>query len=118
MILADTSIWIDHLRQSDPGLSNLLESNQIICHPMIIGELACGQLKNRQEVLKLLGRLPEATPASHEEVVYFIGENDLMGIGIGFIDAHLLASTALTESAVIWTRDKRLHNTASALGLT
>ncbi len=112
MILVDTSVWIDHLRSGDDRLVELLDSSQVLAHPFVIGELACGNLHKRDEVLRLLNDLPQAPVASQEEVLHFIERNKLMGKGIGYIDAHLLASTALADTALIWTRDKRLQKIA------
>jgi len=117
MILVDTSVWIDHLRAGDEHLIDLLDSSQVLAHPFIIGELACGNLRNRDEVLRLLSDLPQAPLASHEEVLYFIESKKLMGLGVGYIDTHLLASTALADTALIWTRDQRLQKTARKLQL-
>ncbi|MCW5202389.1 type II toxin-antitoxin system VapC family toxin [Desulfobulbus sp. US1] len=117
MILADTSVWIDHLRQTDDMLVSILNSAQVVMHPMIIGELACGNLKNRVILLDLLKKLPAVRPAQNDEVLYFIEHNQLMGRGIGFVDAHLLASLALNSHIVLWTRDKRLDRAANQLGL-
>jgi predicted nucleic acid-binding protein len=117
MILVDTSVWIDHLRAGDGRLADLLNSSQVLTHPFVIGELACGNLHKRDDVLRLLNDLPQAPVASQEEVLHFIERNKLMGQGIGYIDAHLLASTALADTALIWTRDKRLQNIAKKLKL-
>jgi predicted nucleic acid-binding protein len=108
MILVDTSIWIDHLRSGDKKLTRLLESTQVLTHPFVVGELACGNLGNRKEVLALLADLPKSLVATDAEVLFFIEQHSLMGRGIGYIDAHLLSSTALGSPAKIWTRDKRL----------
>ena len=108
MILVDTSVWIDHLRSGDRMLSRLLESAQVLTHPFVIGELACGNLSNRTEVLALLANLPRVVTATDEEVLFFIEQHQLMARGVGYIDAHLLSSTFLGSSAKIWTRDKRL----------
>ncbi|HHQ14133.1 MAG TPA: type II toxin-antitoxin system VapC family toxin [Chromatiales bacterium] len=116
MILVDTSVWIDHLRTGDEQLAELLNRSQVVTHPFVIGELACGNLRQRDEVLRLLGDLPQAVIASQQEVLHLIERNELMGLGIGFIDAHLLASVALTDTAVIWTRDRRLQKVARMLG--
>ena len=116
MILVDTSVWIDHLRTGDERLAELLNRSQVITHPFVIGELACGNLRQRDEVLRLLGDLPQAVIASQQEVLHLIERNELMGLGIGFIDAHLLASVALTDTSVIWTRDRRLQKVARMLG--
>ena len=115
-VLVDTSVWVDFLRSGDPALAKLLERNRVAIHPMIIGELACGNLKNRQPLLTLWNSLQMLTEASHEEALYFIENHGLMGRGIGYIDAHLLASLALTVDVRIWTRDKRLADVASRLG--
>jgi len=117
MILVDTSVWIDHLRTGDERLIDLLDSSQVLAHPFIIGELACGNLRKRDEVLRLLNDLPQALVATHEEAMHFIESNKLMGQGNGYIDTHLLASTALTDTALIWTRDKRLQKIARKLKL-
>ena len=117
MILVDTSVWIDHLRTGDERLIDLLDSSQILAHTFVIGELACGNLRKRDEVLRLLNDLPQAPVASQEEVLHFIERNRLMGQGIGYIDAHLLASTALADRALIWTRDQRLQKIARKLKL-
>jgi predicted nucleic acid-binding protein len=117
MILVDTSVWIDHLRAGDKHLADLLDSSQVLAHPFVIGELACGNLQKRNAVLKLLNNLPRAPVASQEEVLHFVECNKLMGQGIGFIDAHLLASTTLGDAVSIWTRDKRLQKTARKLQL-
>lgn len=108
MILVDTSVWIDHLRSGDKLLAQLLDSTQVLTHPFVIGELACGNLGNRTEVLALLAHLPRVVTATDEEVLFFIEQHQLMGRGVGYIDAHLLSSTFLGGPAKIWTRDKRL----------
>jgi hypothetical protein len=118
MILVDTSVWIDHLRTGDERLVELLDNSQVFMHSFVIGELACGNLHRRDEVLSLLNDLPQAPVASQEEVLYFIESKKLMGKGIAYIDAHLLASAALAEAALIWTRDKRLQKVASKLKLS
>ena len=117
MILVDTSVWIDHLRSGDGMLAELLRQNEVLMHPMVLGELACGNLKNRSELLILWMNLPQAKQANHREVMVSIEQNKLMGIGIGYVDAHLIASTLLQLNAVLWTRDKRLHKAAEKLGL-
>ena len=117
MILVDTSVWIDHLRKGDKQLTGLLNRGHVLIHPFIIGELACGNLKNRQQILGLLKNLPKVTEATNREVLHFIESNQLMGKGIGYIDAHLLAATALSHPAKIWTRDKSLNGLAENLGL-
>lgn len=118
MILADTSVWIDHFRAREERLIALLQTAQIVIHPFIIGELACGNLKNRAAILALLKNLPAIQPGQHEEVLYFVEHNGLMGRGIGFVDAHLLTALALNDCRMLlWTRDKRLALLAEELGL-
>jgi predicted nucleic acid-binding protein len=117
MILADTSVWIDHLRKRDAALVHLLEHSEIIIHPFIVGELALGNLKHRHNVLETLNLLPSAVVTSHEETLEFIEKNQLQGFGIGYVDAHLLAATRLTPGATIWTRDRKLHSAAVRLAL-
>ncbi len=117
MILVDTSVWIDHLRAGDDGLIALLNSSQVLMHPCVEGELACGNLRNRSEVLVLLRDLPRAVVATDDEALFFIEQRSLMGRGIGYIDACLLAATSLTSQDYLWTRDKRLAAVAHELGL-
>ena len=117
MVLVDTSVWIDHLCKGDKELARLLTDTCVLIHPFVAGELACGNLENRDEVLSLLADLPAVVVASHSEILYFIGQRRLMGRGIGYIDAHLLASVSLTSSARLWTRDKRLARVAVDLDL-
>ncbi len=116
MILVDTSVWVDHLRSGNPRLTELLEQNRVLMHPMVLGELACGNLQNRRQLLQLWQSLDVLQAVSHDEALYFIEHNGLMGKGIGYIDAHLLASVALIAGAKLWTRDKRLAQVASELG--
>jgi len=116
-VLVDTSVWMDFLRSGEQVLKSLLNSNRVVMHPMIIGELACGNLKKRQSLLKLWNSLKLLPQASHEEVLYFIEHKSLMGRGIGYIDAHLLASVTLAADVQLWTRDKRLAGIASSQGL-
>lgn len=117
MILADTSIWIDHFRRSDPALVRLLERGGVLSHPFIIGELALGGLVHRREILAHLSELPKAVVADDDEVLRFIEIEALAGSGIGYIDAHLLATTRLTAGARLWTHDRRLAETAGRLSL-
>lgn len=117
MILVDTSIWIDHLRRKDERLVGLLNSGQVLAHPFVIGELSLGSLRNRNEILSRLSDLPSASIATNEEAIAFITQNALYGLGIGFIDAHLLASVRLSSGTVLWTRDKRLLAASVRLGL-
>lgn len=118
MILVDTSVWIDHLRSGEPSLAAALEGGRVMMHPFVLGELACGNLKNRSEVLELLGGLPAAPTATDPEALDFIERRALMGRGIGYIDVHLLASVALSGDARLWTRDRRLVAAATDLELT
>lgn len=117
MILVDTSIWIDHLRAGDATLVALLETGRVLAHPYVIGEIALGNLKNRATVISTMNYLPRATVATESEVLRFIDEQPLFGLGIGFIDAHLLAAVRLTPGAALWTRDKRLAAIAERLSL-
>lgn len=117
MILVDSSIWVDHLRVGDAELSALLDAGRVLMHPFVLGELACGNLRNRKEILSLLGSLPRVMQAMDDEVLFFIERHVLMGRGIGYVDAHLLAATMLDGSARLWTRDKRLRGLADALTL-
>ncbi len=116
MILVDTSIWIDHFRSHLPKLATLLQSGQVLSHPLIVGELACGNLHNRQSVLELLCALPMATTVEYSELLAFIAHHRLMGRGIGIVDVALLASAQQT-TAYLWTIDKRLQTVAQELGL-
>ncbi|GBD99372.1 ribonuclease VapC32 [bacterium BMS3Abin07] len=116
MVLVDTSVWVAYLRDGTTGLEALLNDGHAVCHQFIIGELACGNLKNRAEILSLLQALPMALHTEHEEVMRFIEKNHLMGKGLGYIDIHLLASAILSE-VPLWTLDKRLGEVALELGL-
>ena len=116
MILVDTSIWIDHLRKTSAALAAELDAGRVCTHAFVVGELACGSLGNRKEILGLLKTLPQAGMATEDEVLYFIEHHRLMGLGIGYVDAHLLASSTL-HAAKLWTRDKRLGEVAEKLGL-
>ncbi len=116
MVLADTSIWISHFRDKNPPHKSLLMEGYIVCHPFVIGDLACENLKNREEILSLLEALPTATKASHEEILLFIEKNQLMGIDLDYVDVHLLAS-ALLSTALIWTKAKGLREAADQLNI-
>ncbi|NNN16378.1 MAG: type II toxin-antitoxin system VapC family toxin [Acidimicrobiaceae bacterium] len=116
MILLDTSVWVDHLRNGDPLVANLLETNQVLGHPLVVGEIALGRLVNRSEILALLANLAPAAIATHEETMFLIESHELWGRGIGLIDTQLLAATFLTPDTTLWTRDKRLHAVAIDLG--
>ncbi len=125
MILVDTSVWINHLNPKDPRFSiqhserlkTLLNNNLILGHPMVIGELACGNLKDRKTVLTDIKNLPKASVAPDDHVLSFIEEKQLMGRGIGYIDFHLLAATELTRSTELWALDERLMDVATELNL-
>jgi predicted nucleic acid-binding protein len=117
VILLDTSIWIDHLRASDATAEALLQSRQVLLHPFIVGELALGNLRQRDVILGSLQTMPQAIVATDDEVFHLISTNRLFGLGIGYVDAHLIAATRLTAGARFWTRDKRLLSVAERLGL-
>ncbi len=116
MILVDTSVWVDHLRKGDRGLAELLTASSVLMHPFVTGELACGNLRKREQILVLLKNLPHAAIATDDEVLFFIERHTLMGRGLGYVDVHLLASIALHGTARLWTRDKRLRAAADSLG--
>jgi len=118
VILVDTSVWINHFRVSDSRLGALLQDDGVLAHPWVIGELALGQLSQRAEILGLLQNLPQASVATDAEVLNLIESRHLFGLGIGYVDAHLLAATMLTAGAGLWTRDKRLAAVAAEFGLT
>lgn len=117
MILVDTSIWIDHFRSGNATLATLLETSQVLSHPFVIGELALGNLRQRNVIMASLQDLPHATVATDQEVLEFIERHKLMALGIGYIDVHLLASARLTPGASFWSRDKHLLAAADKLGL-
>ncbi len=114
MILVDSSVWIDHFRKPSSRLAELLNEEEVVVHPWVIGEIACGNLKNRTEILALLHALPQSTKADDEEALYFIERNRLNGRGVGLIDVHLLAS-CLIDKSFLWTADKRLEAVAKLL---
>jgi len=116
MVLVDTSVWVDHFRRGSDALASLLEDGEVACHPFVIGELACGNLRDREDTLALLAELPSLPKADDEEVLLFIERERLMGRGLGLLDMHLLASCALA-GVPLWTRDARLAEAANALGL-
>ena len=117
MIVVDSSVWIDHLRRANGELARLLGVGGVLCHPFVIGELACGYLRHRQSFLAELAVLPVAPQARHAEALEFVERHALAGRGIGWADVHLLVATALAQPAKLWTRDKRLAAAAAALGL-
>ncbi len=114
MVLVDTSVWVSHFRDGNDELASLLDDGKVLCHPLIVGELACGNLKDRAVILSFLQLLPMSIEAEHAEVLSFIDDNRLMGKGIGYVDAHLIASAVLT-GVPIWTLDKKLAQTADSL---
>lgn len=116
MILADTSVWADHLRAEDRTLRALLDAGEILIHPFVIGEIALGYLKQRDMILLGLRKLPHAPCAADPEVLHLINSRGLVATGIGYVDAHLLASVRLTFGVGLWTRDKRLRAAAERLG--
>lgn len=118
MILVDTSVWVDHLRSGNEALAYWLNKGQVLAHPFVIGEIALGNLRNRQAVIGPLKELPSVNVATDPEVISFIENAQLHGQGIGYIDAHLLAAVRLTPGVMLWTRDKRLQIAADKLGMT
>ncbi len=116
MVLVDTSVWVEHLRRSLPKLARQLDAAAVVCHPFVLGELACGNLKNRREILELLQTLCTCPVAADKEVLHFIESNCLMGLGLGYVDVHLLASAALS-GLPLWTLDRTLQTAAARLHL-
>jgi predicted nucleic acid-binding protein len=114
MVLVDTSVWVSHLRDGNAELANLLDNGRVLCHPLIVGELACGNLKDRSLILSFLQLLPVSIEAEHHEVRSFIENHRLMGKGLGYVDVHLITSAVLT-GVPIWTLDKKLAQTADSL---
>ena len=114
MILVDTSVWVQHLRHGNERLRLLLDNGEVLCHPLIIGELACGSMSKRREILDLLNALPPAAIVEHAEVMHFLNERQLYGRGLGWIDLHLLASAAMSK-ATLWTIDSALKSAAGQL---
>lgn len=117
MILVDSSVWVDHFRRADPSLIARLNAGLVFIHPFIIGEIALGSLRQRNVVLSTLRGLPRATQATDDEVQTFIEQQPLYSLGIGYIDAHLLTSVRLTPGMQLWTRDRRLDEIATRLGV-
>jgi predicted nucleic acid-binding protein len=117
MVLVDTSIWISHFKEDNSHLKKLLIDESVACHPFIVGELACGNIKNRKEIISLLQALPRTLVAESDEILAFIEHKKLMGAGIGLIDVHLLASAMLTNIP-LWTADRKLRTTASKLNIS
>ena len=117
MILVDTSVWIDHLRERDEKLGHLLDAGRVAGHPFVIGEIALGNLTQRGRILRLLANLPKAPIVATGDALSFMDLHDLSGCGIGYVDLHLLASAASLGLASLWTRDKRLMKAADRIGL-
>ncbi len=117
MILVDTAVWIEHFRRRNDHLSAKLRIREVLMHPFVLGEIACGHLPNRDEFLRFLKNLPVAKTVADNEALYFLETHAIRGRGIGYLDVHLLASVAITGNASIWTYDKRLHSVASGLEL-
>lgn len=118
MILADTSIWIDHFRHADSELRAIIEDDRLLCHPVVIGELALGSFRNRGSVIAFLAAQREVSVATHDEVMTMIDRHNIFSMGIGYTDAHLLASVLLDQRAALWTRDKRLQAAAEKAGVS
>ena len=116
MVLVDTSVWVSHLRHGNSRLQKLLEEGRVACHPFIIGELACGNINNRTEIISLMQALPMLNVVEHEELLLFIEHNKMMGTGLGFVDAHLLAA-AMLAGIPLWTQDKKLKQACSRLSI-
>jgi predicted nucleic acid-binding protein len=117
VILVDTAVWIDHFRAGNASLAQLLDSSSVVTHPSVIGELALGKLRNREEILRRLHGLPQATVADDDEVRTLIDQDALYGAGIGYVDAQLLAASRLTPDTRLWTSDRRLSAVAARLDL-
>jgi predicted nucleic acid-binding protein len=117
MVLVDTSVWVSHFRRKNSRLEDLLLLESVCCHPLIIGELACGNLHNRSEILNLLNELPTVAVANEQDALHYIEKYRLMGKGLSIIDVHLLASASLS-TALLWTEDKRMGQTARQLGIS
>jgi predicted nucleic acid-binding protein len=118
VILADTSIWVDHLTRGDEMMASLLDAETVLMHPFVMGEIALGNLPRRAEALSNLNKLPKAVTADSTEVLHFIERNEIFGTGIGYVDAHLLVATTLTADVRLWTRDKRLRTVAERLAIS
>jgi len=117
VILVDTSVWVDHFRAGHKGLADLLNAGMVLTHPFVVGELALGNLRQRDIVLNTLSDLPHAAVATDTEVLRFIDRQALFGRSIGYVDVHLLAAAQLTLGAELWTNDNRLRDVAAQLGL-
>jgi predicted nucleic acid-binding protein len=117
VILVDTSVWVDHLHSSDPRLIWLLETSQVLAHPMVVGELSLGGIRERRRVIDSVNGLPQSEVALHDEVMILVEQRLLFGKGLSLVDAHLLASVILTHGARLWTADKRLREAATELSV-
>jgi predicted nucleic acid-binding protein len=117
VILVDTSVWVDHLRERDKWLSDRLDAGTVLSHPFVIGEIALGRISQRDPILSALRDLPQTQVATAEEVLQLIERRRLFGLGIGYVGVHLLAAVSLTAGTRLWTRDRRLHGVAERLGL-
>ena len=115
MILVDTSVWIDHFRQGEERLLELLEAKSVVTHPLIIEKLACGHLKSRREIIHLMQTLPSAPAVSHQEILFLIDQRTLYGAGLGAIDVHLIAA-AMLGGTLLWSKDKAMTREARRLG--
>jgi predicted nucleic acid-binding protein len=116
VILVDSSVWVDHLRHGSERLRRLLGGDLVLTHPFVVGEVACGRLTKRTEILGLLARLPHAVIAEHDEVLRFVEQSGLQG-GLGWVDVHLLASAVISKSS-FWTEDRALARAAVRLGVS
>ena len=116
MVLVDTSVWITHFRSGNSKLQKLLQEGKVACHPFIIGELACGNISNRAEILSLMQSLPMLDTVEHEELLIFIEQKQMMGKGLGFVDVHLMAA-ALLAGIPLWTQDRKLKQACSQLSI-
>jgi predicted nucleic acid-binding protein len=117
MILADTSIWADHLRKADPLFGDLLTNGQIVMHPFVLGEIALGYLRKRADWLLALQELPTLHVAEPDEVLQLIERQRLSAVGVGYVDVHLLTTAVTSPDCQLWTRDKRLAEIAGRLGV-
>ncbi len=116
MVLVDTSVWVSHLRSGNSRLQKLLEDGRVAIHPFIIGELACGNISNRTEIISLMQSLPMLDVIEQEELLLFIEHNRMMGIGLGFVDVHLVAA-AMLAGIPLWSQDKKLRRACSRLNI-
>jgi predicted nucleic acid-binding protein len=116
LVLVDTSVWINHLREGDKNLAILLQNELVACHPFIIGELACGNMKNRNEIINLLNALPSTPLLEHDEIMDFIEGRNIINQGIGYVDVHILGSAIISETP-LWTLDKSLKKIAKQMAI-